>query len=171
MERKVVSSKAVSLPLPSGSDNTLRAIELLIAKDGVFRTNEKWVYSALRQLVAEGYVTLDDNVISIGNNFESLLLNLAARDSRYAPVVGKYRIMVRDAVAKYDVQDFEVMESVHGIKNTEEKIIYLTSVLSETFGKLGVALENISRLEALIKEMDVSLSVMESMTFDEDSDG
>jgi hypothetical protein len=63
-----------------------------------------------------------------------------------------------------------VLEKMSAIPTTDEKIIYLTSVLADTFAKLDVALEKTAFLEGKLAEMDISLSVMESVTFDEDSD-
>ena len=58
---------------------------------------------------------------------------------------------------------------MQSISSTDEKILYLTSVLSDAYGKLSLAIEKTQSLEAKLAEMDLSLSVMESITFNEDS--
>ena len=63
------------------------------------------------------------------------------------------------------------MDKISHMPNTDEKIIYLTSVLADAYGKLEKALEKTAKLEATLRELDISLSVVESMTFDENTDG
>lgn len=147
-----------------------RAIDLLIAKDGVFRTDERWVHDALKPLVDEGVVTQDGSTISIGNNFETYLLNSCEHYPEFSDSLIGYRSLVQQKIEEYDVVDSAVMDRLQTISSTDEKIVYLTSVISDTFGKLSKAIEKTQALEAKLAEMDVSLSVMESITFNEDSD-
>jgi hypothetical protein len=170
MDKKIVREAVAPAAIPTLAENTHRAIELLIAKDGVFRTDESWVYAALQPLIKSGHVDVDGTTISIGKDFEPFLLGMADRASIYNTTLKNYRQLVASNAEKYDVTNFDVMDKVASIHNTDEKIVYLTSVLAETFGKLEEALNRTSYLENLCKEMDISLSVMESMTFDESSD-
>ena len=146
-----------------------RAIDLLISKDGVFRTDERWVHDALRPLADEGVVTQDGSTISIGSNFETYLLNSCENYPEFSESLIGYRSLVQQKIEEYDVVDSDVMNKLQSIASTDEKLVYLTSVISETFGKLSKAIETTQTLEAKLAEMDMSLSVMESMTFDEDS--
>ena len=155
---------------PDSTKDTIRALDLLIAKDGVFRTNEKWVHDSLQLLIKEGYVNQDGACLSIGENFENFLLQVISHNTDFTDTLISYRSLVQKKLNEYDVAESEVMQELNSIASTEEKIIYLTSVISSTFGKLGVALEKTQALEARLAEMDISLSVMESITFNEDSD-
>ena len=146
-----------------------RAIDLLISKDGVFRTDERWVHDALRPLADEGVVTQDGSTISIGSNFETYLLNSCENYPEFSESLIGYRSLVQQKIEEYDVVDSDVMNKLQSIASTDEKLVYLTSVISETFGKLSKAIETTQALEAKLAEMDMSLSVMESITFDEDS--
>ena len=65
--------------------------------------------------------------------------------------------------------DFEVYDKLKEIKGTDERILYLCSTLSETMAKLDAALETTSKLESKLREMDFSLSVLESQS-DENTD-
>jgi len=170
MDKKIVREAVSPVPIPSLSEKTHRAVELLIAKEGVFRTNESWVHTALQPLIKSGHVNVDGNIISIGKNFEFFLLDMSNTSASYNSTLKKYRELVASNVEKYDVTNFDVMDKVASIKSTDEKIVYLTSVLADTFGKLEEALNRTSHLENLCREMDISLSVMESITFDESSD-
>jgi hypothetical protein len=123
----------------------------------------------LKSLIDEGYVKRSGSVLSIGNNFERMLLDWASVNPAVVSTVRSYRSMITSKVNQYNVTDFSVMQKVSEIKDTDEKIVYLTSVIADTFGKLQTALERTAHLENLLKEMDISLSVMESITFDEDS--
>jgi len=154
---------------PDSNKDTIRALDLLIAKDGVFRTGEKWVHDSLQLLIKEGYVNQEGTCLSIGENFENFLLHVIAENANFTDTLISYRSLVQKKLNEYDVAESEVMQQLNSIVSTEEKIIYLTSVVSSTFGKLGVALEKTQALEAKLAEMDISLSVMESITFNEDS--
>jgi hypothetical protein len=170
MDKKIVREAVAPVIIPTLADKTHRAIDLLIAKEGVFRTDESWVYTALQPLIKSGHVDVDGNTISIGKDFELFLLDMSNNSSVYNNTLKNYRKLVASNVEKYDVTNFDVMDKVASIKNTDEKIVYLTSVLADTFGKLEEALTRTSHLENLCREMDISLSVMESITFDESSD-
>lgn len=167
--KKVTHAITETIRLDSTKD-TIRALDLLIAKDGVFRTSEKWVHDSLQLLIKEGYVNQDGACLSIGENFENFLLQVISHNTDFTDTLISYRSLVQKKLNEYDVAESEVMQELNSIASTEEKIIYLTSVISSTFGKLGVALEKTQALEARLAEMDISLSVMESITFNEDSD-
>jgi hypothetical protein len=167
--KKVTHAITETIRLDSTKD-TIRALDLLIAKDGVFRTSEKWVHDSLQLLIKEGYVNQDGTCLSIGENFENFLLQVISDNTDFTDTLISYRSLVQKKLNEYDVAESEVMQELNSIASTEEKIIYLTSVISSTFGKLGVALEKTQALEARLAEMDISLSVMESITFNEDSD-
>lgn len=94
MDKKVTYNAVSLLPLPSYASQQLRAIDVLISKNGVFRTNERWVYDALDNLIRSGHVKVNDNVITIGDNFESLLISLASSDTSYASMLVNYRSMI-----------------------------------------------------------------------------
>jgi len=170
MDKKTVTEAVSSQIRKQGSDEVRRALDLLINKNGVFRTDEKWVHTALRPLIDRGYVNRDGATLTIGRDFESLLISLADADPGTSKLLSGYRKFVSSKVAEYDVTEFTVLEKMSSIPTTDEKIIYLTSVLADTFAKLDVALEKTAFLEGKLAEMDISLSVMESVTFDEDSD-
>tara|TARA_B100000902_G_scaffold26214_1_gene31546 strand:+ start:20801 stop:21310 length:510 start_codon:yes stop_codon:yes gene_type:complete len=167
--KKVTHAITETIRLDSTKD-TIRALDLLIAKDGVFRTSEKWVHDSLRLLIKEGYVNQDGTCLSIGENFEEFLLHVISENTNFTPTLVSYRSLIQKKLNEYDVAESEVMQHLNSITSTDEKLIYLTSVVSDTFGKLGIALEKTHALEAKLAEMDLSLSVMESITFDEDSD-
>jgi len=171
MDKKVVQHALSSVPIPEHSDYTRRAVELLVAKDGVFRTDEKWVYSGLKGLIDAGHVNVSGNMISVGSDFEALLLKMAEQDSYYTSILLDYRRSISDKINEYNVSSDAVMDKISHMPNTDEKIIYLTSVLADAYGKLEKALEKTAKLEATLRELDISLSVVESMTFDENTDG
>ena len=170
MDKKTVTEAVSNQIRKQGSDDVTRALDLLINKNGVFRTDEKWVHTALRPLIDRGYVNRDGATLTIGRDFESLLISLAEADLGTSKLLSGYRRFVASKVEEYDVTEFTVLEKMSAIPTTDEKIIYLTSVLADTFAKLDVALEKTAFLEGKLAEMAISLSVMESVTFDEDSD-
>lgn len=171
MDKKVVQHAVSSVPIPQQADATRRAVELLVAKDGVFRTSEKWVYASLRDLIDSGHVKVSGTTLSVGADFESHLLKMSDIDAGYTPILRDYRRSISEKISEYNVSSDAVMDKIADMPNTDEKIIYLTSVLADAYGKLEKALEKTAKLEATLHELDISLSVMESMTFDENTDG
>ena len=171
MEKKVVQYAVPSVSVPQQADATRHAVELLVAKDGVFRTSEKWVYASLRGLIDSGHVKVSGTTLSVGADFESHLLKMSDIDAGYTPILRDYRRSISEKISEYNVSSDAVMDKITHMPNTDEKIIYLTSVLADAYGKLEKALEKTAKLEATLHELDISLSVMESMTFDENTDG
>jgi len=167
--QKVVTHAITESTTNTQVANTKRAIDLLISKDGVFRTDERWVHDALKPLHEAGGVTQEGQTIAIGSNFETYLLNSCENYPEFSDSLVGYRSLVQQKIEEYDVADSAVMDKLQSISSTDEKIVYLTSVVSEAYGKLSKAIEQTQALEAKLAEMDVSLSVMESITFDEDS--
>lgn len=171
MEKKVVHQASQAGKFRDPNEPLRRALDLLISKQGVFRTDERWVWDVARPLVESGHLVEDGNCLSIGANFEPLLLKLSESDSQFGTTLKLYRTLLNSRVAEFNLHDSAVMEKVNTLPTTDEKIIYLTSVLAETYGKLEKALEKTVKLEAMLQELDVSLSVIESITFDENTDG
>lgn len=171
MDRKIVREAVPPTLIPSDADRMKRALDLLIAKGGVFRTDESWVYRSLRRLISEGFVSVDNNVLSIGDNFEQLLMNLAENLPVYTETLKNYRKLVLSQIEKYDVINFSVMENLSKIQSTDEKIVYLTSVIAKISGNMEEALKKISYLESFCEELNTSVSVIESIVPDADFDG
>ena len=169
MNKKTVYHATGDYVKRDDSDQVARALSILISKDGAFRTNEKWVYSALKKYIAAGYVKVDGNLICIGADFESLLFSLLSENPRFSSLLLEYRRYADDLSKQYDVTDMQVLDRLDSIKSTDEKIAYLTKVVADTFGKLEAAISRTQELEAKLREMDISLSVVESIAF-EDSD-
>lgn len=169
MSKKVTYNAVGRLALPSYASQLMRAIDLIVAKGGFIRTDERWIYDALTPAIKAGYVNVNGNTISIGSNFENMLLSLAQEDAGYLAIFMEYRKLLVSLAEKYDVADTNIMRDINNIVNTDEKIIYLASVLAETAGKVDVLIEKVNAIEALCSEMNLSLSVVESITLDENS--
>jgi hypothetical protein len=171
MEKKVVHQASQAGKFRDPNEPLRRALDLIISKQGVFRTDERWVWDAALPLVESGHLVASGNTLSIGANFEPLLLKLAESDYQFGATLKLYRTLLNSRVAEFSLHDSTVMEKLSEFPTTDEKIIYLTSILAETCGKLEKALEKTAKLEAMLHELDVSLSVVESITFDENTDG
>lgn len=167
MEQKVTQHAFVRLPMPSNISRFMRAVDLLVSKGGTLRTDERSMYDALLPAIKARHVVVDGNVISIGENFEQMLMSLAQDEPGFLSIFMEYRKLVSSLVDKYSVVDSNIMSNVSNIVNTDEKIIYLASVLAETAGKVDVIIDKVNAIEALCSEINLSLSVVESITFDE----
>ena len=144
-------------------DSLPRVLELIVARNGSLRTDEKWVHLAADPLVKDGTLVREGSFLSIGKDFEQTLLDLSKGDERYGKSLVEYRKLMNDRQNEYALVDFEIYDNLKNIKGTDERILYLCSTLSETMAKLDAALETTSKLEAKLKEMDFSLSVLESI--------
>ena len=127
------------------------------------------MHDALKHLVDEGVVNQEGATLSLGSNFENYLLATRANFPEFDHTLIEYRALIQSKIEEYDVAESSVMDKLQSISSTDEKILYLTSVLSDAYGKLSLAIEKTQSLEAKLAEMDLSLSVMESITFNEDS--
>ena len=144
-------------------DSLPRVLELIVARNGSFRTDEKWIHLAAEPLIKDGTLIREGSFLIIGKDFEDRLLDLAKSDDRFSKSLVDYRKLMHDRQNQYALTDFEVYDKLKEIKGTDERILYLCSALSEAMGKLDAALQTTSELEAKLKEMDFSLSVLESM--------
>ena len=149
-------------------DSLFRAINLIIAKEGTFRTDENWVHRAIDPLVDAGILIREGSVISVGNNFEPTLVDIATTDQRFQESVIAYRSLVTKKAEEYGVIDAGLYDKLSEINSTDEKIVFLCSALADASGKLMVALQKADMLESKLKEMDLSLSVLESISYDDD---
>tara|TARA_R100000742_G_C4244962_1_gene64020 strand:+ start:106 stop:639 length:534 start_codon:yes stop_codon:yes gene_type:complete len=149
-------------------DSLLRAVNLIIAKEGTFRTDEQWVHRAVDPLVDAGVLIREGPSISVGNNFEPTLVGIAEVDQRFQESVISYRSLVAKKAEEYGVIDASLYDKLSEIDSTDEKIVFLCSALAKASGKLMVALEKANMLESKLKEMDLSLSVLESISYDDD---
>jgi len=146
----------------------LRAVNLIIAKEGTFRTDENWVHRAVDPLVEAGVLIRDGSTISVGSNFEPTLVGIAEVDQRFQESVISYRSLVAKKAEEYGVIDAGLYDKLSEIESTDEKIVFLCSALAEASGKLMIALEKANMLESKLKEMDLSLSILESISYDDD---
>ena len=156
-------TEAAGSQMPKVDDSLARVLELIVARKGSFRTDERWIHIAAEPLVKNGTLIREGSFLSIGKDFEDTLLDLAKTDDRFSKSLLDYRKLMHDRQDKYSLVDFEVYDQLKEIKGTDERILYLCSALSEAMGKLDAALQTTSELEAKLKEMDFSLSVLESM--------
>ena len=111
------------------ADATRRAVELLVAKDGVFRTSGKVGIPVCGLWIESGHANVSGNTLSVGSDFESHLLSMADMDAGYNFYLRDYCRSISDKINEYDVSSDAVMDKISHMPNTDEKIIYLTSVL------------------------------------------
>jgi hypothetical protein len=172
MEKKTVNTGVKVTKFRDPDAPLKRAVDLLIAKNGAFRTDERWVWDATHEAVALGVIKVeDDNTLAIGHDFEQFLLKMTETNSAYAGSLSAYRSLLRDRVEEFDLRDNDIMQKLHSLSSADDKIIYLTNLLSSVLAKTEYIVEKTTSFEAKLAEIDVSLSVIESMTFDEDTDG
>ena len=156
-------TEATASQMRSIDDSLPRVLELIVSRKGSFRTDERWIHTAAEPLIQEGTLIREGSFISIGKDFEDSLLELAKNDDRFNQSLLDYRKLMKERQDNYALVDFEIYDKLKEIKGTDERILYLCSTLSETMAKLDAALETTSQLESKLKEMDFSLSVLESM--------
>lgn len=170
MEKKVVT-QAVRGQQPRGNaEQIIRLLDFVVSKDGVFRTSERWAWDAARPLIRDGVLSHDGETISAGVKFEEFLVEHSKDSDDLKTILSKYRSYIADRIQEYNLSNDKVMSHLQTLSSVDDKIIYLTSVVSQTFAKLDHMIEKTQLLEATLSEMDTALSVMETVTFDENSD-
>lgn len=176
MNRKVVR-EAVSYQMPrDGGEQVARALSLIIARDGVLRTDERHLKWTLEPLVAAGVlrnqVNGNTHTFSLGDDFEKFLMDWVdtAGRSDYYKLIKEYREYLVRTADKYLVNSSDVFDNFTNLLSSEDKFVYLASVLGEVSEKLDSALERITELEAKLNELDFALAVVEHADSDADSD-
>lgn len=162
------TTEATDTQMRVDDESLLRAVNLIVAKEGSFRTDESWVHLAVEPLVSTGALRREGSVISVGNDFEKSLVAIAEVDARYQETLLSYRSLVSRKASEYGVIDTDIYDKLASIESTDEKIMFLCGTLAETSGKLKVALEKADLLESKLKEVDLSLTILESISYDED---
>jgi hypothetical protein len=170
MDRKVVKFAATTMPVRDQFDQIKRLLNLVVAKEGTFRTDEKWAHEAARGLVGENVVTVRGNLISVGSNFEPFLLSAIAVDSAFGEALYKYRTLIQQRISEFDLSDDTILMHLESMGSIDDKIMYLTTLVSTTSAKLKYIVERSQMIESTLAEMDSALSVVESV-LDENTDG
>ena len=116
------SNKAWQVTEAAGSqmskvdDSLARVLELIVARKGSFRTDERWIHIAAEPLVKNGTLIREGSFLSIGKDFEDTLLDLAKTDDRFSKSLLDYRKLMHDRQNKYSLVDFEVYDQLKEIK-------------------------------------------------------
>ena len=170
MNRKEVKFAATTMPARDQFDLTKRLVSLVVAKEGSFRTDEKWAHEAARELVSENVVTVRGNLISVGSNFEPFLLSAIEVDSAFGESLYKYRSLIQRRIREFDLSDDSILVNLESMGSVDDKIMYLTTLVSTASAKLQYVVERNQLIESTLAEMDSALSVVESV-LDENTDG
>ena len=166
MESKTVNQTAPGDLAGNEEKAMYRALSLLVARGGVFRTDERWVHDALRRLVHEGWVNVNDSTLSYGTDFEKLLSDACDHPQLgdwYKELYVQYRVGLnssRKAVTGEGHTD--VLERVDDIPSTEWKIRYLAQVLAEVQAAVTELADTTAYTVGLLREVDTSLAALES---------
>jgi len=170
MDRKEVKFAATTMPARDQFDAVKRLLTLVVAKDGTFRTDEKWAHEVARSLTDQNVVRVSGDMISVGSNFEPYLLSAANIDSAFTETLFHYRELIHQKIKEYDLCDDAISEHLNSLGSVDDKIMYLTSMVSSTSAKLQHIIERNTMVEAMLAEVDSALSVVESV-LDENTHG
>jgi hypothetical protein len=146
-----------------------RFLNLLVSSKGSYRLDSFWVKDVAPSLEQAEVINIDGNVASIGQNFESFVLRMVKTDPLFGEVLVGYRSFIQECLAEYDLKDDAIGRRLESIGSADEKIVYLTSILSEVSAKLEYMINRSQSMEATLSEMDTALSVVESI-LDENTD-
>jgi|14BtaG_2_1085337.scaffolds.fasta_scaffold00434_7 hypothetical protein len=163
MNRKEVKFAATTMPVRDQFDHTKRLVGLVVAKEGTFRTDEKWAHDAASSLADQNVVSVRGDIISIGPNFEPFLLSAISADAAFGDTLYQYRSLIHQRIKEFDLSDDAVSEHLESLGSVDDKIMYLTTLVSSTSAKLKSVLEKSQLLESTMAEIDSALSVVESV--------
>lgn len=157
-------------PFSTATDSTIKALDLLISRGGIFRSSEQWVYDALRPLIESGHVLTDNGWIFIHDDFEGALLDLAAHDPSLSRLVVSYRALMRDKLDVYETDNNFVAAQLSNIVSVLGKLEAISSILSNISLRVDDLSERVSKFEGQLYEIDTALAVVESVLNHEATD-
>ena len=170
MDKKTVNHAVPLQNIPTDYSATIRALRLLVSGSGSITTQEKWIFKALRPLANSGYVNISGSRVSIGNNFDDFLLNASRGSEDYAQLYLEYRTWRANQREELEVTDDSVFESLSHFATTDQQIIYLANLVSELSGTVEALTEIVNNCVSAVNGANISISVLESLVYDADSD-
>jgi len=173
MNKKVVT-EAASYQVPRDNSKLVaNSLSLLIARDGVLRTDSSQLKWILKPLVEQGVLreTVEEKTHTyfFGDDFEKWLLQWVDthHSGNYYFLIKEYRQFLVRASTKYECNS-SVFSDFTNLLSSDDKFLFLASVLGEVTEKLNILLRRNDELEARLNEIDVGLSVLESADADLD---
>lgn len=170
MDKKTVNHAVSWQNIPTDYSATIRALHLLVSGSGSITTQEKWIFKALRPLANAGFVTMTGNKISIGSNFDEFLLNASRTDDNFVQLYLEYRTWRAQQREELEVTDDSVFENLSHFATTDQQIIYLANLVSELSGTVEALKEIVNNCTSAVNGANISISVLESVVYDADSD-
>ena len=156
-------------PFATSSDSVLKALDLLIARGGVMRVAERWVFDALQPFADSGYVSFDRDWVSFADDFEGLLLDLASFNPAASPLLVSYRALMRDKQQVYTDTDNFVAAKIADTVSVIGKLEVISAIISDLSKKLSDICERVPTLESQMYEIDTALAIVESVLNNEAS--
>lgn len=174
MNKKVVTEAGRYQMSRDNSEQLARVLSLLIARDGVLRTGERHIQQTLEPLVSSGVVrqNLSETTATfvLGPDFESFLLGWVDSVSveKYSYLIKEYREYLIRIQEKHGQHSSQVFDTFTHLIASDDKFVYLASILGEVSQQVESLLKHMTALEARINELDFAMSVIENA--DESSD-
>lgn len=168
MEQKTVTQAALGMRFPTHSESLYRALALVVERNGVLRTDERWVHDALRPLINDGFLKVEGNIISVAMDFEQVLISMATRldDQRFADLHTRYRqSLVDEAEAISHGMSRDIHDRINALHSTDARIQFLAQLLTEQSAAINKLLEDVRSVSATLVEMDTALSALEGCVY------
>ena len=166
------TQKTVSHSLgPNPGDSQLgplhRAVDAIIAKNGVIRASETWLIDALRGPLEDGALEMKqgDNAVPMivtTDGFESFLFKMAEVDERFLSSAAAHRRNQLELREEFNVESSELLEFVEHLPTSQERMMKMISEIDRVSGTLEAVMENNAVLTGALNEALVALENLES---------
>lgn len=174
MNKKVVTEAGRYQMPQDNSEQLARVLSLLIARDGVLRTDERHIKWTLEPLVSSGVVRQNLSgttaTFVVGPDFERFLLGWvdSFSDKKHSHLIKEYREYLIRIQEKHGHPSSQVFDTFTHLISSDDKFVYLAGILGEVSQQVESLLKHTTALEAHINELDFAISVIENA--DEGSD-
>ena len=170
MTSKDVKLSSLSFPLPLESDNLIRALEFVIANGGAFRTSEKWAVRALTPLVKQGVLKYENSIFAFNENVEKFFMELSDISDEYAVLYKKYRQLIISQREEFAGFDSNPTLDLSHFATTDQQLMFLAHTVSNLQQMVENLTESINSCVAVLNEVNISVSVLEAVVYNENSD-
>lgn len=171
MESKTVIHSVGSMPGPSATSQLVRALSLLVSQGGTVNTSERWFHTAVSGLVKNGVLRREEYRVSLGDNFESTLIDLMKVDPDFVDIYREYRGWVTSMSDIEGLEDNEAFEEIQRFHTTDQQLMYAAYLISDLSSQVAALREVVSNMATRLNEMSINQSVLEAVVYDADTDG
>ena len=145
------------------------ALNLILNKNGQCTSSERSFHSVVSSLSDDNVLIRDGVSVKLGPYFESFILKMCDTDTSFTPLLLKYRKLIIDNSGD-NCKTSKYTEILNNITLYDHKLEFLASTIGELDAEISKLSEKVEEIQILLQEFDFTLSMIESVVFDESTD-